>query len=162
MNFPDDFSRITKQDLSTVFQQAKNFSPESLIGKRFDGISLGLPKIIENLTWIKFGKVFSKSNNCIWGWNVKMKQNALDAPWQMKPETDWGYFNVYPGRVPKTNDPGIVLDYRHPKNSLINPARRTYDVIKEVQPGLLLGRMWLSTPLTYIPTPSYFALSDAG
>ncbi|RLB64229.1 MAG: hypothetical protein DRI90_05055, partial [Deltaproteobacteria bacterium] len=55
-----------------------SIDPRQLDDVEYRGISLGLPAIVEKLTWKKFKKVFHRdpATGVLRGWNVRMEQNG--------------------------------------------------------------------------------------
>ena len=56
--------------------------PAQLEGWVYRGTSLGLPSLVERLTWKTFQKAFWRdpATGRLLGWNVRLEQDGLDAP----------------------------------------------------------------------------------
>lgn len=152
---------------------------DALAGHEYRGVSLGLPRFVEKLTWTKFRKAFHRDaeGGPLRGWNVRLEQNGLDAPDRPKRRRGepfcFGHFAVRPlaayalgryrGRrvaVPE----GLMLDYGRGGNGL-DPIRFLRDPIVAVRaddPTLLFGWSYLDLGIRRLPTPSFFTLERAG
>jgi len=143
---------------------------DDLADHEYAGISLGLPRLIEKLSWKKFVKAFHRDpgRGVVRGWNVRMEQNALDGPWIPKvrgvePAT-FGHFQVVDARsakVPVGCERGLLLDYGLGRNSPLDPMGLLRDpvvAVREGDPTLLLGWSYLQLPFLHVPTPSFFTL----
>ncbi|MBO6939715.1 MAG: hypothetical protein JJ863_32390 [Deltaproteobacteria bacterium] len=154
--------------------------PENVLaGNEFRGVSLGLPTVLEKLTWKKFRKAFHRDERtgALRGWNVRLEQDGLDAPDRPKQKRGepftFGHFAVVPlagyapagyrgrqVRVPA----GRMLDYGKGDNGL-DPIRFLRDPIVAVREGdgsLLFGWSYLDLGLRRVATPSFFTLELAG
>jgi len=150
---------------------------DELAGHEYRGVSLGLPAVIEKLTWKKFRKAFHREGGALRGWNVRLEQNGLEGPDRPKrrrgePFT-FGHFAVRPlagyrlGRYrgrPVEVPEGLMLDYGLGANGL-DPIRFLRDPIVALRPGdatLLFGWSYLDLGIRRVPTPSFFTLERAG
>jgi hypothetical protein len=146
----------SQRELARRFAAGHRLDPAALDGWRYRGISLGLPRWVDRLTWSKFAKTFARdSDGRLRGWNTRIIQDGLDRPW--RPMTrggrpvDFGFFDVAaaPG--------GVTLDYASGGGAL----SRLRDPLVSLHPGsseLLLGRSLVAVGRFSIPTPSYFVL----
>jgi hypothetical protein len=144
--------------------------PAALDDTEYRGVSLGLPVLIEKLTWKKFKKVFhrDKSTGRLRGWNVRLDQNGLDGPWvpltRNGVPVTFGHFLVEPGaryHPPDRVGQGLVLDYGRGGNRKREGMFLVRDPIVAVTAGsvdLLLGWTYLELPLRPVGTPSFFTL----
>lgn len=150
--------------------------PRALDDSMYRGISLGLPPWALRLTWTKFGKTFLRdpSSGELRGWNVRMRQDGLDAPWTPLRDS-WGArrtfghyrvvdpagFRVWPG-----TDSGLLIHYGQGGNRRRDPLRLARDPLVALGEGssdLLLGWTFLDPgrgPL--VPTPAFFCLLRQG
>jgi hypothetical protein len=143
--------------------------PRAIEGWVYRGTSLGLPSIIERLTWKTFLKTFYRdpASGRLLGWNVRLEQDGIDAPSRPKmrdglPVTEWNYEVVEPEGTPTPRgfDRGLVIDYGRASNP-IGPVRFTKDPLVALTPGSadeLLGVSYLVVAGRCIETPTYFTL----
>ncbi|MBK7580541.1 MAG: hypothetical protein IPI67_10090 [Myxococcales bacterium] len=142
----------------------------SLDDTEYRGVSLGLPRFVERLTWKKFKKVFHRDPDTghLRGWNVRLEQNELDGPCIAKvrrgaPFT-FGHFRVIeaPGRkLPVPGKPSLILDYGLGENSRLDFMRCVRDPLVALSAGdsrVLLGCMYVELGPICLPTPSFFTL----
>jgi len=151
---------------------------EALAGQEYRGVSLGLPSVLEKLTWKKFRKAFHRdAGGQLRGWNVRLEQDGLAAPDRPKEKGGqpftFGHFAVVPlaGYTPlryrgrRVRVPaGRMLDYGKGGNGL-DPIRFLRDpivAVHEGDPSLLFGWSYLDLGLRRVPTPSFFTLEMAG
>ena len=157
-----------------ILEHGHPLAASDLADSEYAGISLGLPRVVERLSWKKFMKAFHRDpiHGGVRGWNVRMEQNALDGPWIPKVRGDepvtFGHFLVVeprPGEVPSGCDRGVLLDYGQGRNPRFDPMGLLRDPLVAVNQGdtaLLLGWSYLQLPWMHIPTPSYFTLERHG
>lgn len=144
--------------------------PGQLEGWAYRGTSLGLPSVIEKLTWKTFQKTFWRdpSSHRLFGWNVRLEQDGIDAPSRPKlrrgkPVTEWNYEVIAPGAgvpMPRGFDRGLVIDYSRAKNAP-GPVLFTKDPLVALSPGSadeLLGVSYLVIAGRCVETPTYFTL----
>jgi hypothetical protein len=141
--------------------------PDALRDREFRGVSLGLPRFVEKLTWKKFKKVFVTGPEGITGYNEAVEQNPLDAPWISKTRRGtpvrYGYYHLRTCdglRVPRDWDRGLVIDYGPPAAAL-DPMRFVKDPLVSLNPGsvdLLLGVSYADLGPLKLPMPTWFAL----
>lgn len=151
-------------DLARLLRDGHPFDPSALAGRIYAGVSLGLPRALERLTWVKFAKAFARdpATGVLRGWNLRVVQDGLDRPWRAqrrggRPVT-FGHFEVVSagGRV--------LLDYRR-GGSPLRPLALLRDPLVSLSGGsaeLLLGRSLIALGRWQMGTPSYFALSAHG
>ena len=144
--------------------------PTALEGWAYRGTSLGLPRLVEKLTWKTFQKTFWRepTSGRLLGWNVRLEQDGLDAPSRPKrragaPVTTWHYEVIEPAGVPMPAgfDRGLVIDYARGRNPRLDTIRVTKDPLVAVEPGnadLLLGVSYLALGPRCLETPTYFML----
>ena len=147
--------------------------PRALDDREYRGVSLGLPHLVEQLTWKKFKKTFHRdpASGALRGWNVRCVQNALDEPWIDQTTQDgtprtFGPYEVVSAqgvRMPVAADRGLLIDYGRGGN--LPPMSRLRDPIVAVRAddaSLLLGWSYLDLVLTTVRTPSFFSLEYDG
>ncbi len=144
--------------------------PAAIEGYAYRGTSLGLPKAIERLTWKTFQKTFYRHprSNRLFGWNVRLEQDGLDAPSRPKrrrgvPITEWGYEVIAPDGVPMPRgfDRGLVIDYGRAPRPPALAVRFARDPLVALAPGdadALLGVSYLVVGGRMLETPTYFTL----
>lgn len=163
--------------LLDVLQAGHPIDPLSIEDRTYRGVSLGLPGVIEKLTWKTFQKVFVNDEDGLRGWNVRLEQDGVDAPSRVKirggePRT-FGHFQVrattqddralYRGRSLFLHQ-ALMLDYGLGGNGL-DPISMLRDPIVAVEGDdsrLLLGWSFLHLGPANVPTPSFFTLEDEG
>lgn len=153
---PAQARALPRRELSQVMASGRAFEPIALAGWLFRGTTLGLPAVVERLTWVKFAKAFCRDPGAprVRGWNVRVEQDGLDQPWRVRvrggsPVT-FGDFVVEP------HAGGVVLDYRIDRT----PVRVLRDplVALDAEADLLLGRSLLQLGPARVGTPAYFLL----
>jgi hypothetical protein len=110
------------------------------------------------MTWKKFKKVFHRDpvTKRLRGWNVRIVQDGLDAPWTPKMRGDrpvtFGHFEVVQPSERRRRIPcrGLLLDYGLLRDPLV--------AMVEGSTELLLGWSYLELGFTWLKTPSFFAL----
>jgi hypothetical protein len=154
---PRDLVGASRDELAALARdRGRPFDRALLAGRRYDGISLGLPRIALRLTWTKFAKQFHREpgTDRIRGWNVRIEQDSLDLPWRPRRRRDgnhvtFGHFDVV------SRDGVVVLDYR---------IRVLRDPLVALGDGdgadVLLGWSELAFGIASVTTPSWFVLSD--
>ncbi len=162
---------LDRSALGDILRGGHPIDPGALDDTEYRGVSLGIPGIVESLTWKTFKKVFHRDpdSGLLRGWNVRMKQRGLDGPWEpmMKkgePLT-FGHFVVVEaraGEVPEGCDRGLLIDYGRGGNRRFDPVSRLRDPIVALEVGsaeLLLGWSYLQVGSRQVGTPSYFCLT---
>ena len=164
-----EFLTLTPKQLLAELRAGHAIEPEHLFDKEYKGTSLGLPAFVERLTWKKFKKTFhfDPARAVLRGWNVRLEQNALDAPClpmqkRGEPVTFGHYHVVSPQgqRMPKGCDRGLLIHYGHGKKGPLDFTGRVRDPIVAINAGnadLLLGWSYLDLGVC-IGTPSFFTL----
>ncbi|MEZ4319331.1 MAG: hypothetical protein R3F61_17590 [Myxococcota bacterium] len=162
----DDLLALDRSALDALLTAGHPVSTDALVNREFHGVSLGLPRFVERLTWKKFKKVFVQRDDAIHGYNEAVEQNALDAPWisvrkRGEPVRYW-HFHLRPcdERVPTAWNRGLLIDYAPPAKPW-DVMRFMRDPLVAVNPGsadLLLGVSYAELGPLRIPTPTWFAL----
>lgn len=143
-------------------------APERLAGADYRGVSLGLPRLAERLTWKTFRKSFRRdADGAVSGLNVRLEQTGVEsAPVPRRDRrgevVSFGPFAVVPlpaGGTPFGCEAGVVFDYgaRHPA---WHPLGLTRDVVVALDPDhtLLLGALYVEVGGLGLRTPSFFTL----
>ncbi len=169
MTTPCDLRTASTRELRDAIVHGHPVDPRDLEGWVYRGTSLGLPEVIERLTWKTFQKTFYREPRTqrLVGWNVRLEQDGIDAPSRPKlrggrPVTEWHYEVIPPAGVPMPPgfDRGLVIDYgREPNPPGI--VRLTKDPLVALAPGsadALLGVSYLVIAGRCVETPTYFTL----
>lgn len=166
-----DLLNLDRASLADLLRRGHPIDPRALDDTEYRGVSLGIPGIVESLTWKTFKKVFHRDAETgrLRGWNVRMEQHGLDGPWRpmMKrgqPLTFGHFVVVEPqaGEVPAGCDRGLLIDYGRGGNRRFDPVSRLRDPIVALEAGsaeLLLGWSYLQIGARKVGTPSFFCLS---
>ena len=80
--------------------------PTALDDTLYRGVSLGLPRLVEKMTWKTFFKAFHRDPaGHLRGWNVRAEQHGVEGPWvpRMRGDTPrcFGHFRVLDGVGPE-------------------------------------------------------------
>jgi hypothetical protein len=167
-----DLAGATPAELRALLAAGQPIDPAALDDTEYLGTSLGLPAMIERLTWTTFKKVFHRDpdRGALRGWNVRIDQRA--PGWRERtrggaPAT-FGHFAVVPlagRRLPIACPAGLLLDYGRGGNGALDPIARLRDPIVAVAAGsadLLLGWSYLELGPMRVATPSFFTLERGG
>jgi len=169
-----DLWRMSRRELKDVLCDGYPIEPDGLDDTEYEGVSLGLPEVVERLTWKKFMKVFHRdpTHGCLRGWNVRIEQNPMSGPWEPQrrrgqPVT-FGHYRVVSAaghRMPWRCDQALLIHYGLGGNPRLDPTARMRDPLVAVHPGdneLLLGWSYLDLGRRQVPTPSFFSLQRGG
>jgi len=150
--------------LGRVLERSHPIALDALEDREYHGVSLGQPRMVTWLTWLKFKKVFHRdpSTGQLRGWNVRCEQTPLQEPWEDRfrggQRMTWGHYGVY------ENDQGVWIDYGLADRGL-DPQRFVKDPLRAVNAGsadLLIGRSIFDLGGLHVGTPTYFALIRGG
>jgi hypothetical protein len=164
-----DFLSMTRGQLAAAMRRGHAIEPHALDDGAYRGISLGLPRWAERLSWKTFQKTFHRdpSTGTLRGWNVRDEQRGLDAPSTAlvrrgAPFT-FGHYIVteLPPNAPRGIRRGLLIDYT-PAGALVSRVRDPLVAVNEGRVDLLLGWSYLDLGLLRVPTPSYFLLEREG
>ena len=114
-----DLWRMSRRELSDVLCNGYPIDPAGLDDTEYEGVSLGLPRLVERLTWKKFMMVFHRDGAHLRGWNVRIEDNLLAGPWEKKQGPDgrpvtFGHYRVVPAAghpMPKPCEQGLLIHY---------------------------------------------------
>jgi hypothetical protein len=170
----DELCGLPGDGLRERMRRGHPIDPAALADTEYRGISLGLPRWLEQLTWKTFMKVFHRDEHrgVLRGWNVRLEQTGIFGPCVPRQKggrrVTFGHYEVLPAsgyRVPHGLDQGVMLDYGLGRNGRLAPLSRARDPVVALEPGgvaLLLGWTYLDLGLRLLPTPSYFLLERHG
>jgi hypothetical protein len=159
-----------REQLREVMNRGYAVDPRSLENTAYQGVSLGLPRLFEELSWKKFQKTFHRDPETgkLRGWNVRLEQNGLDAPCVPKMKDGapftFGHFEVVPiAETPaglRDGFRGLMIDYGRGENGrdITSVLRDPLVAVNEGDPRLLLGYSIVELGTAKIPTPTYFLL----
>lgn len=159
---------VPRGALARAFEAGWAVAPEELAGARYRGISLGLPALVERLTWKTFCKVFAaievSGQVRVVGWNERLEQTGLDGPLvaleRRGEPVRFGHFEVV-----RDAAGGALLDYGRGGNAPWDPVGLVRDPLVSLRRDsaeVLLGRTWLALGGWRLDTPSWFLLERAG
>lgn len=141
--------------------------PGALEGWAYRGTSLGLPRVIERLTWTTFQKTFFRDplTGRLRGWNVRLEQDGPGAPSRPRlrrglPVTTGPYEVVTPAEAPMPPgfDRGLVIDYGRASGGLLGLVRDPLVALEAGSADLLLGVSAVTLGGRLLETPTYFVL----
>lgn len=168
-----DLVAAPRSDLPRLLRAGHPIDPHALDQSIYRGVSLGLPRWVEKLTWKTFAKTFYRPapDAPLFGWNVRVEQTGIDGPLLPKMRGGkprcFGYYGVTTSEgfpLPKDLRHGLLIQYRFGPNSPLDPIRLVRDplvAIHKDDASLLLG--WSYVHLGGVLwTPSYFALQKEG
>jgi hypothetical protein len=167
--------RARPAELRRRLAEGHPIDPRALEGWSYRGVSLGLPRVVEKLSWKTFQKVFwrNPADGRLLGWNVRLEQDGVDAPSRPKrdrhgePLTTWFYEVLTPTEAklprswPRGFNQGLVIDYARANNPALDTVRVVKDPLVALEPGnsdLLLGVSAVALPGLCVKTPSWFLL----
>jgi hypothetical protein len=166
-----DVVHMSKAELAALLAGGHPLAPEALAGATYRGTSLGLPKLVEKLTWRTFRKAFhQEATGAVRGWNVRVEQAApytalskAGEPWT------FGHFEVVALRAGESPLPvaagGALLDYGRGGNPALDPTSNVRDPVVSLVAGaadLLLGWTYVRALGRSFKTPSFFLLEREG
>lgn len=146
-----------RRELAARFDSGGAIAPGELAGFAWRGVSLGLPRLLERLSWKTFAKVFvadgAGGERRVRGFNLRIVQDGVDAPYRPRArDPRFGELVARPEGERTVLDYGEANPWWHP----LGPMR---DVLVRLDGEVLLGRLLLALgPGLRLPTPSYFTL----
>ena len=162
-----DLLTLPRRELHRLLLGGHRIDPRALDDSAYRGVSLGLPRWVERLTWKTFQKTFHRDpqSGRLRGWNVRLIQTGLDGPIvprqrRGRPFT-FGHYEV----VDDAKGPGLLLDYRRGGNPHFDLSALVVDPLVALHaddPTLLLGWSCVALGGLRLPSPSYFTLERLG
>jgi hypothetical protein len=166
---PHAWRSLSRESLRTMLADGGAIDPTALRNTVYRGISLGLPRVVESLSWVVFAKTFAwaSASETLRGWNVRCHQDPLTSPVRYRVGRDGRPETFGPYRVraldndprPRPYGPGLMIDYG--LGGARGALSRMRDPIVSVIPGsteVLLGWSFAVWGSRAFSTPSYFAL----
>ncbi len=156
---------LPARELEAVLLRGDTPDPEQLAGWEFRG--LNTPSWARWLGIQKFVKGFYKSAaGQLFGYNIPVRQNPLDGPWEYKNPKDprrFGFYRVDLVDAAQKDNAylhALLLDYGRGGNADLDPTSGLRDYLVRVERGaddLLLGKAYYALGPLRVPT-SYFVL----
>lgn len=167
-----DFLHLSPGELRGELSRGYAIDAAALDDQEFKGTSLGLPGVVEKLTWKKFMKTFHRDpvSSVLRGWNVRIQQTPLeDDRWDPMLKAgevfSFGHYHVVPLDGYQVPGPalsaGLMIDYGLGGNKALDVTRRLRDPLVAIERGsteLLLGWSYLDLGWKQVATPSFFTL----
>ena len=160
----------TRGELRERIVRGHAVDPRAIEGYAYRGTSLGLPGLVERLTWKTFQKTFYRdpATGRLRGWNVRLHQDGLDAPSRPivrdgAPVCVWGYEVIEPAGTPTPRgfDRGLLIDYARGGAPWFDTMRFVKDPLVALEEGdydVLLGVSYAVLGGACVETPTYFTL----
>jgi len=154
----------TASELKDQLWEGYPLDMHGIAGSSYRGISLGLPELVEKLSWKIFRKTFVAQNGEVLGFNTRLEQTGVDGP--VRPRSrggkawTFGHFRVRRAAADQGPPGALLLDYGVRQNRL-SPLGRLRDPLVAIERGssdTLLGCSYLSIAGRNIRTPSFFLL----
>ena len=146
----------SRAELERRYREGGPVTPDELAGRGFRGVSLGLPPLLERLTWKTFAKVFVVAGEEVRGFNLRIIQTGdIEGPY--RPRSRRPRFGEM---VARRDGDRTVLDYAA-ANPWWHPMARVRDTLVRLDGERLLGRMQIAAGDRQLETPSYFVLTPA-
>lgn len=174
----DDVVSLDRAKLRAMMASGFAIDPTALDDTEYHGVSLGLPRWIERLSWKTFQKVFHRDprDGRLRGWNVRVEQRGIGAPTVAKTRATnagpvpftFGHYEVVPmagRRAPVAPEHALLIDYGRGRHGFFDVTKLMRDplvALREGDASLLLGFTYVELGPLRITTPSYFALSLEG
>ena len=153
-----------RASLAAIMERGHSIDRSALDDTMWRGVSLGLPSMVEALTWKTFCKVFhrDRSTGALRGWNVKVEQRGVDAPIvplrRRGARVTFGHYRVIDGDAP-----GLLIDYGAFERGVLGRLRDPIVAVNDGRCDLLLGRSFVDLgAVGRVPTPSFFSLELEG
>jgi hypothetical protein len=169
MRPPEQLLQADRATLRRLLVEGHPVDPHALEGWAYRGTSLGLPAIVERLSWKTFQKTFYRdpATGRLRGWNVRLEQEGLDAPSRPRlrrgePITEWHFEVVEPSLAPHPPGfgRGLLIDYARGANPP-GPMRTVKDPLISLDPercDRLLGVSYAVVAGRCVELPTYFVL----
>ncbi len=169
----EDFLGRSGRELRQALDAGHPVRPEDLDDSRYLGVSVGLPRWIEALSWKTFIKTFHRDpdTGVLRGWNVRIEQTGWEG--EPTPKTrrggpfTFGHYRVVGGEGARRPPPAgaLLLDYGLGGNAPWDVMGVLRDPIVALEPGSaewLLGGSWVDLGIGSFWTPAWFVLRRIG
>ncbi len=159
----DEICALDHAGLAALMARGHGIDERALDDSQYRGISLGLPRFVEKLTWKTFRKTFHRDPKTgrLRGWNVRLEQTGVDGP--SIPRKSFGHYELTPlGRTPRPCGPGLLIDYSRGSRGLVGRMRDPLVAIHDGSVDLLLGWSYVDLGRWHLSTPIYFLLMREG
>jgi hypothetical protein len=168
----DEILSASPRQLLELLRGGHPIDPDALRDREYHGTSLGLPRLVERLTWTRFFKVFEGApDGSLRGWNCSAVQ-ATEGPWTLKRRRGhplcYGWYRVLPTsgrRLPWGTSQGLLIDYGEAGNRRLDPLNRVRDPLVSLDEGQadrLLGFSYVELGPMLVHTPAFFLLERGG
>lgn len=161
-----DLVGASRARLSETFRRGLRPDPRELAGWEWRGTNLPATSALLGLR--RFIKGFVQVDGVVSGYNVTVPGADLSSPWAGARRRDgrreWAPFAVKETDLGGSDGPGaLLLDYSAVRKPEPGLARRLRDHLVEVEgePGLLLGRAYVSVATKLLPV-GWFVLERLG
>jgi hypothetical protein len=162
---------LDRRALARRFVEGAAVPDDALANRRFRGVVLGLPAIVERLSWSLFAKdIVTDDDGVLIGWNVRLRQpgprdatTLATAPLSPLRTPDGQPRLFGPFVVTRAGD-HVVIDYRGVQHrrgeALLARMADPLVVVDHVDDGrpVLLGVSRLDVAGRSVTTPTWFAL----
>lgn len=157
---------LSNRDLENIFAASSGPAPAALAGSEYMGFNV--PWFTGLLGIRKFIKGFFGAPNAVEGYNIPVRQNGIDRPWEHLPSPGspkrFGFYLVGPVDARSRDNlypQAALLDYgASPRNKKYQVERvlRDYLVVADPKdPDILLGKAYVALGSMRIAT-SFFVL----
>ena len=162
-----------KRELPKLLREGHPIDPTARDNTVYHGVSLGLPRWAERVSWKTFAKTFYRASpeDPLFGWNIRVEQKGIGSPTQPKVRKGqpwcFGYYGVTSSRgykVPADYAHGLLIQYRFGPNAAFDPVNLVRDPLVALNPddpSLLFGWSYVHLGRA-VWTPSYFVLQAEG
>ena len=169
-----DVLAMSNPRLRATLRAGEPIEARALDDTAYRGVSLGLPRFVERLTWKTFQKTFHRdpASGALRGWNVRVEQRGLDAATVARTRrgVDWtfGHYQVVSAAGYKNPWPvnqALMIDYQIGGNSRWDPMNWVKDPLVAINAGsveLLLGWSYVDLGFLQLSTPTFFLLEREG
>ena len=170
----DELRAMSPRELRQVLANGHPVNPAALDNTQYRGVSLGLPRWVEKLSWTTFMKTFYRDSvsGALRGWNIRLAQTGLHGA--VEPilngsgdPRSFGHFHVVAADtqcIPPGCSGGLLIDYGLGGNHPLDIIGRVRDPLVALSPSShhrLLGASYLDLGFK-IMTPSFFLLELHG
>lgn len=166
--------RSSVSELHAQLAAGHAIDPTALDDTEYVGISLGLPRLVERLSWVTFVKTFHRdpSTGRLRGWNVRLEQRGIATELDAEARAfqqhvdgspkSFGHYEVIANERRIGATKGLLIDYGHGGGGVFTNMRDPIVALEEGSVETLLGWSYASLFGRTIGTPSFFLLVRAG